>query len=118
MKGAAVVNLPRVRAALGELDRLVADNPQLCESTRAAQLGAWLETTGGDNVATNDKQTAIRIPAELNDRLDRIAELWRAERPGLRMTRSDVHRILLMQALERAEVIAGAAAQGGDDGKR
>lgn len=106
MSWAGVVDLPRVRAALAELDRLVEAHPELRGQSGAANRAAWLaelETMEGDNVATNDKQTAIRIPAELMDRLDRMATLWRRERPGARMTRSDALRVLLLQALDGAE---------------
>lgn len=112
-----MVDLARVRAALAALDRLVEAHPELRGQSGVANRAAWLvelESMEGDNVATNDKQTAIRIPAELLERLDRMAEVWRAERPGARMTRSDVLRVLLLQALDRAEA---SAAKGGGNGE-
>lgn len=115
MSGTAVVDLPRVRAALAELDRLALAHPELCGQRGPGNVAGWraeLETMEGDNVATNDKQTAMRIPAELLDRLDRLAEVWRAERPGFRTTRSDVLRVLLLEALDRAEANGGKGARG------
>lgn len=60
----------------------------------------------------NESQIALRLPADLLARLDRLAEQWRAERPGMRMTRSDVLRVLVLQALERAERIGTGAEDG------
>jgi hypothetical protein len=47
--------------------------------------------------------TPFRLPAALVKRLDRHAERLRANQPGLRVTRGDVVRMLLMQALDAAE---------------
>lgn len=49
------------------------------------------------------KQTAFRLPADLIRRLDRLAERFARERPGLAVTRADVVRILLTRAVEEEE---------------
>lgn len=106
-----MVDLPRVRAALAALDRLVEAHPGLRCEPSANNRAAWLvelEQLKGESVATNDKQTAIRLPSELLERVDRLAAQWQAERPGQRVARSDVLRVLLLQALDTAE--------GGNDG--
>lgn len=52
---------------------------------------------------TKTTQTAIRLPEDLLERLDRIAERWTKERPGMVATRSDVMRALLHRAIEAEE---------------
>lgn len=49
------------------------------------------------------RQTAFRLPSELIERLDRIAQWLIAERPGLAVTRADVVRMLLTRAVEQEE---------------
>jgi metal-responsive CopG/Arc/MetJ family transcriptional regulator len=48
-------------------------------------------------------QTAIRLPNDLLERLDRIAERWTNDGPGMTATRSDVVRALLLRAVEQEE---------------
>jgi predicted transcriptional regulator len=48
-------------------------------------------------------QTAIRLPDDLLQRLDRIAARWTKEGPGVAVTRSDVMRVLLLRAVEQEE---------------
>lgn len=117
--GAVVIDLPRVRAALAELDRLIEAHPELCGKPSADNRAAWvaeLETMEGASVATNDKQTAIRLPSELLDRIDRLAARWEAERPGQRVARSDVLRVLVLQGLDLAEA-ADNRSKGGGSGE-
>lgn len=51
----------------------------------------------------------FRLPAELVKRLDKHAKRLSTERPGLRVTRADALRMLLNEALDRAEVSNGNA---------
>lgn len=53
----------------------------------------------GDIVAINDKQVAFRLPAEMVDELDRKAEKMSSSVPGVRITRADIVRTLLVQGL-------------------
>ena len=107
---AGTVDLERVRAARAELQRLLAEHPHLRGEPGADNRAGWaaqIEGMEAEAMAENDKQTAIRLPAELLERIDRLAERWRAERPGMRMTRSDVLRVLVLEGLERAEAAPG-----------
>lgn len=42
----------------------------------------------------------VRLPPDVLQALDALMERMRAERPGLRVTRSDAVRVLLLRALE------------------
>ncbi len=48
----------------------------------------------------NDRQVAFRLPSFLVDQIDEKAETWSARVPGIRVTRADVVRALLVQGLE------------------
>ena len=50
-------------------------------------------------MARNDKQGAFRRPAELVEELDRKAEKMSCSVPGVRVTRADIVRALLVQGL-------------------
>ena len=50
-------------------------------------------------MARNDKQVAFRLPAELVEELDRKAEKMSCSVPGVRVTRADIVRALLVQGL-------------------
>jgi len=49
------------------------------------------------------KVIPFRLPTDLVKRLDRHAERMQAEQPGLQVTRADALRVLLTEALDRAE---------------
>ena len=49
------------------------------------------------------KVIPFRLPADLVKRLDKHAERMQAEQPGLQATRADALRVLLTEALDRAE---------------
>lgn len=55
------------------------------------------------------KQTAFRLPPDLIRRLDRLAQRYADERPGLAVTRADVVRILLTRAVDEEEARHGKA---------
>lgn len=48
-------------------------------------------------------QIAVRLPADLLERIEAHAELLRARHPGLSLSRADVVRSLLAEALAAAE---------------
>lgn len=56
----------------------------------------------------------FRLPDSLVKRLEQHAERLQREQPGLRITRADALRLLVLEALERAE---GAAKKGAKRGK-
>ena len=47
-----------------------------------------------------DKVLYVRCGGSLLERLDQVAERWRAESPGMAVSRSDVARRLLEWAME------------------
>lgn len=47
-------------------------------------------------------QTAIRLPTSLIDGVDEYAERLRRRTPGIKITRSDAVRMLLLRGLEEA----------------
>jgi hypothetical protein len=49
------------------------------------------------------RQIAFRLTEGLLSRLDRLAKRLSGERPGLRVTRTDVVRMLLTRGLDEAE---------------
>ncbi len=61
-------------------------------------------------MSTHDQQLGLRLPRVVLERLDRLAEQMRQERPGLRLSRSDVARMLILQGLETADKAALAEA--------
>ena len=58
------------------------------------------------------QQVAFRLPLSLLARLDQHAERMRAEQKGLTVTRADVVRLLLMQALDNVFVPTARQAEG------
>jgi predicted DNA-binding protein len=56
-----------------------------------------------DNLMENDAQFALRLPAEVIARLDALGARLRSQRPGLRLSRADVTRMLILDALGRME---------------
>lgn len=51
----------------------------------------------------HDRQVAFRLSSSLVEEIDARAEEWRANAPGMRVTRADVVRAILVQALESDE---------------
>jgi len=54
---------------------------------------------------TNSESTqiALRLPTPVVKRLDNHTEKLRKQHPGMKVTRADAHRMLLIDALDRAE---------------
>jgi len=53
------------------------------------------------NSEANERLLSVRISESLLARLERYAEKIERDRPGVRVSRSDLVRSLLLQALER-----------------
>ena len=51
----------------------------------------------------NDRQVAFRLPSSLVDKIDAQVEDWSANQPGMRVTRADVVRALLVRGLAENE---------------
>lgn len=52
---------------------------------------------------SKDFQTAVRFPSEVVRRLDEIAEQMTLERPGVKVTRAAVIRMMVMEGLRSAK---------------
>ena len=52
----------------------------------------------------NERQVAFRLPSNLVEEIDAQAESWSSRVPGVRVTRADVVRALLVKGLEGAAV--------------
>jgi antitoxin component HigA of HigAB toxin-antitoxin module len=93
-----------ITQALADLDALVQAHPELRAPEVQARLIAWLK----EQVMTETKQMKqifTRMPDELIEALDRLTERRQREQPWTTVTRSDVVRELLYQALgEKGEV--------------
>jgi metal-responsive CopG/Arc/MetJ family transcriptional regulator len=57
----------------------------------------------GFNVAENDEQIVVRLPKALVERVDEVVERAKKDQPGMRITRSDAVRMLLLRALDDNE---------------
>jgi hypothetical protein len=93
-----------IQAALTDLDALIAAYPELRAPEAQARLVTWLK--GQEMTETKQmKQIFTRMPDELIEALDRYTERRQREQPWTTVTRSDVVRELLYQALgEKGEV--------------
>ena len=49
------------------------------------------------------QQVAFRLPASLLERLDDEVGVMTKERPGVKVTRADAVRVLLLEALDRRQ---------------
>ena len=96
------VDLPRVRRALGLLDALADTHPQLLGEPGADNRACWQQTLQEIEM-NHDKQFALRLPHELIVRLDAEVERQKAARPGMRVTRADVVRLLVIAGLDQVE---------------
>jgi len=55
----------------------------------------------------SDTVVAFRIPTEILKRVDRQADLMQKREPGLKLTRAAAVRLLLVRALDAAELLKG-----------
>ena len=98
------VDLPRVRRALAELDRIAREHPEAFNRDRASWEGVLAE----DEEMADSKPWAFRFPPELQERIDRYAARA-SERAGVEVSRAQVVKKLLALGLEVAEVEAKSA---------
>jgi hypothetical protein len=87
-----------VDQALADLDALVAAHPELRTAEAQARLMTWLEEQAMPETRQM-KQIFTRMPDDLIEALDRYTERRQREQPWTNVTRSDVVRELLYQAL-------------------
>lgn len=52
------------------------------------------------NPKTHDAQLVVRLPVKLLERIDERTEELRADMPGVKLSRGDVVRLLLTNALD------------------
>jgi hypothetical protein len=85
----------RIRDNLGELRRLLADNPE-----RAARFREWL--AGQREEAMNEKAITLRLPADLLAQADALVDVIadHGEYRVMRVTRSTVLRLALLRGIE------------------
>ena len=102
------IDLAMVREARRNLDRLVREHPELlarADALRDDFAEIMTPTPGGKNMATQPSQ--YRLDPELLERIDRHAERMSriAVAAGLpsKITRTAALRVLLLDALDRAE---------------
>ena len=55
----------------------------------------------------SDTVVAFRIPNEILKRVDRQTDLMQKREPGLKLTRAAAVRLLLVRALDAAELLKG-----------
>ena len=96
------IDLPRVRRALGLLDALADTHPQLLGEPGGDNRAGWQQTLQEIQM-NHDKQFALRLPHELIVRLDAEVERQKAARPGMRVTRADVMRLLVIAGLDQVD---------------
>ena len=97
-------NRRHIQTALTDPDALMATYPELRAPEAQARLVTWLKEQ--EMTETKQmKQVFTRMPDELIEALDRFTERRQREQPWTTVTRSDVVRELLYQALgEKGEV--------------
>jgi metal-responsive CopG/Arc/MetJ family transcriptional regulator len=57
-----------------------------------------------------EESIGLRIPTDLLERVDAELETMRQAHPGLRLTRSDIVRQLLLEALDQRSHVGGESA--------
>ena len=99
-----------IARSLRRLDEIAARRPEMLGERGTTNVAAWIDTLADDEhegdmakAPTKQTQLAIRLPAELIDRLDQHAERMNRDHPGLGATRADAVRTLLTAALDRVE---------------
>ncbi len=92
------VDLPRVRRALAELNRIAREHPEAFNRDRAGWEGVLAE----DEEMADSKVVAFRFPPALQDRIDGYAERL-STRAGVEVTRAQVVKKLLALGLDAAE---------------
>lgn len=93
-----VIDLPRTRRALAELDRLAAEHPQAFRLTEQE----WVEALTKDESMAVSKVVPVRLSDSLIERIDAHSARLR-ELTGLEPSRSDVVRLLVERGLTSVE---------------
>ena len=102
--GAEPVDLPRARKALAALDALAAAHPELRGPRGPENIEGWRATLE-EHTMQHDSQFALRLPANVVAGLDALAERLRSQHPGVKFSRADVTRMLIVAGLEREGII-------------
>jgi hypothetical protein len=106
------VDLPAVRRARANLDRLARDHPELTGPPSAANRAGWeydlaqMENAVMANRRNPDGPTvsiAVRLPQAVIDDLDSLVKRLEIEAPYRRTSRADALRLALTVGLERLE---------------
>ena len=105
-KGGAVVDMPRVRRALAELDRLAEEHPE------AFRLEAqeWRAVLAEDERMTVSRVVALRLPDDVLARVDAHAKRL-SDLTGLVPSRAEVLKLLIERGLGSVEQAAGELAK-------
>jgi hypothetical protein len=93
-----VIDLPRTRRALAELDRLAAEHPQAFRLTGQE----WIEALKKDESMAVSKVVPVRLSDAVIERIAAHAARLR-ELTGLEPSRSDVVRLLVERGLASVE---------------
>lgn len=107
-----VVDLPRMRRALAELDRIARDHLELVDPSRAsaadweAALPDLLQPEDPETMAQNQHQQSFRFPDDLIARIDGYGERL-AKVTGLQVSRADAIRSLVTRALDAIDAEGG-----------
>ena len=98
------VDLPGVRRALAELDRLEREHPHAFDK----ELAGWEAVLKEDEEMADSKVVAFRFPPELQSRIDGYA-MRLSKRAGVEVTRAQVVKKLITVGLEVVESEEGAS---------
>ena len=105
---AKVLDLPRIKQSLENLDRIATEHPELLGKSTADEWEATLKEHITERPTKKTKAPqAIRLPDELLSRVDAYAESLESE-IHISVSRSDAIRRLLVLGLEDAEDIRDA----------
>jgi hypothetical protein len=96
-----VVDLPRVRRALAELDRLAQEQPEAFRLT----VEEWRAVLAEDERMAVTKVVALRLPDDVLERVDAHARRLR-ELTGLEPSRAEVLKLLIERGLHSVEAAA------------
>ena len=105
MMARRLINLAEVRAARARLEAILTEHPEVRERT-AALFAADPTAEELETMAEESKNTNIRLPLSLIERLDCYVEHRRNHEPGLTFTRADAVRSLVHQGLDAWEQAA------------
>ena len=96
-----MVDLPRVRRALTELDQVAARAPWAFGNLTAR---GWERVLHEELHMGETKVVSFRLPVELLERVDKLSEHLAKQAGGIPQARADVVKMLLGRALEAEEL--------------